>query len=168
MVGVLIVDEFLTTVGGQVGIGRRDREGTKRIDPTDADFDAEMVCRCDLFRSAAAADRGPDPLAVVVAKGERRPAGRAELALPEGRAEKTCRGFPRQGEMFEPDCGERAKRSADGLLTHPVMAETGGSRKNGRLVADRTIPAAAPEWWGLLGGDNGTSRRPIPDPAAAG
>jgi hypothetical protein len=41
MVGVRMVEEFLTAVGEQVGIGGRDREDTKRIEQTDAAFDAK-------------------------------------------------------------------------------------------------------------------------------
>jgi hypothetical protein len=132
----------------------------------------KMVCRYDLLRSTEPADRGPDPLAVVVAKSERYPVSLRRTCgargVRQGRAGKACPGSPRPGEVFEADPGERTKRSADKVLTHPAMAETDASRKRSRLVADRATLAAARKWWELLGGHNGTARRSIRKTAACG
>src|SRR5262249_12837682 len=119
------------------------REAGETVQPSHSAFNAKMLGWRDVLRVVETADRHRDPFGFVIAKAQRRSAGRAKIAMRQRGAGKTRGGPARPCEILPAHRDQGGEWSADRLLASPAMAQMNPLRRCGQRVANGTALAAA-------------------------
>ena len=143
VVGMLIADAALCPVGIHHFVGCFDRQRVEGIEPGNSPVDPVMPHRCHILRPVEAAECDRDRRAVVIAKGQRRAAFRAEIAVRERGTRKAGRRAASPGKPAALHRSPGGERATARLLSHAAMAEMDPLGRCGDRIAHGAALASA-------------------------